>query len=263
MTTTRDRDRIRTWLRRDAPLHLYELGDLDEFFWPHTTWFVGEDALALLYTPPQLAVLVAFAREAERPAMAALLASIRDELPAPLYAHLSPGLVGALAPRYVPASRDTYLRMVLGDRDRVRAVDTTAVAQLGPADRDELAAFYARAYPGNWFDPRMLETRQYFAIRIAGALAAVAGIHVYSASERVAALGNIATAPEHRRHGLAAKVTARLCESLLETVDAIGLNVSAANRAALACYERLGFVSVATFEEIALVRAALAEGHSR
>ena len=33
-----DRGRIEDFLRADAGLHLYELGDLDDFFWPRTTW---------------------------------------------------------------------------------------------------------------------------------------------------------------------------------------------------------------------------------
>ena len=44
-------------------------------------------------------------------------------------------------------------------------------------------------------------------------------------------------------------VTARLCRSLRETVDHIGLNVQADNDAALACYRKLGFEIVAPYGE--------------
>ena len=53
---------IEAFLRRNPFLHLYSLGDLDDFFWPYTTWYALKDQqqitqLALLYTgtsPPTL-----------------------------------------------------------------------------------------------------------------------------------------------------------------------------------------------------------------
>lgn len=64
-------------------------------------------------------------------------------------------------------------------------------------------------------------------------------------------LGNIAVHPDHRGKGLARKVTAALVKSLLdEGIEQIGLNVSDSNPAAIACYTRLGFERVGTYEEI-------------
>ena len=37
-----DRDAIAAFLRRNAAAHVYELGDLDDFDWPHTRWFGWE-----------------------------------------------------------------------------------------------------------------------------------------------------------------------------------------------------------------------------
>jgi len=34
-----DKSAIEQFLRRNTWLHLYELGDLDEFFWQYTTWY--------------------------------------------------------------------------------------------------------------------------------------------------------------------------------------------------------------------------------
>ncbi len=252
-----DRTRLRAYLRRAPALHLYELGDLDDFFWPHTRWYALEGdraihAVALLYAATELPVVLALGDPAP---LGELLAELRDRLPARFYAHLSPGLLGALAPRYASEPHGDYLKMVLADRSRpdaAEAADTGGAApsavRLGPADRAELERFYARAYPGNWFDPRMLETGQYFAIRD-GDLVAAGGVHVYSPAERVAALGNIAVAAEHRGRGLGTRVTARICRSLLAEVDDVGLNVRADNRAAIACYKRLGFAPVAPYEE--------------
>jgi len=245
-----DRARLRAYFRRAPELHLYELGDLDDFFWPHTRWYAqgngGDlDAVALLYDPGALPVVIAIG---DPPPLAELLGALCDRLPARLYAHLTPGLAAALAPRYASEPHGDMRKLALVDRGRLAGVDTAAVVRLGPGDRAEVERFFAHAYPGNWFDSRMLETGQYFGIRD-GALVAAGGVHVYSPAERVAALGNIAVAEAHRGRGLATRVTARICRSVLEAVDHVGLNVRADNRAAIACYERLGFATVAPYEE--------------
>jgi len=118
----------------------------------------------------------------------------------------------------------------------------------------DIQAFYQDSYPGNWFDPRMLETGQYFGLLTDDRLVSVGGIHVYSPQYRVAALGNIATHPAYRGRGCGKAVTARICQSLSQTVDEIGLNVKADNRPALACYQRLGFDVVAEYGEFAVSR---------
>ena len=74
-----DKVEIEAYLREDVDLHLYSIGDLDDFFWPHTSWFAaksGSDlrAVALLYTGLSLPTLLALSRETQ--AMQALLESI-------------------------------------------------------------------------------------------------------------------------------------------------------------------------------------------
>jgi len=252
------RARLRAYLQRRAALHLYELGDLDEFFWPSTRWFGLEDrdelhAVVLLYASPGLATVIALGDADELTLLGELLAAIRGELPARFHAHLSCGLVDALAPHSVRERRG-LMRMVLTDRSAVGPADDPQIVPLGVDDRDELSAFYARSYPGNWFDARMLETRQYVGIRDP-ALVAAAGIHVYAPAEGVAALGNIAVAPDRRGEGLGPRVTAAVCRSLAATVDTIGLNVRADNAAAIRCYTRLGFAPFAEYEECLVTMA--------
>jgi ribosomal protein S18 acetylase RimI-like enzyme len=248
MTPIRDRDWIRERLRTSPALHLYELGDLDDFFWPHTTWYARGDAIALVYRASDLPVLVALGGAGQ----AELLDELRGALPARIYAHLSPGLIAKLRPRFTSERDGRFLKMILAGSEQLGSEHSEHAAGatvLGPDHQGELAAFYAHAYPGNWFDPRMLETGHYLAIREHGAIVAAGGVHVYSRSERVAALGNIATAAAARGRGLARQVTAAICRLLRETVDHIGLNVRADNRAAIACYTRLGFLEVAPYEE--------------
>ncbi|MGK5740569.1 GNAT family N-acetyltransferase [Micromonospora sp. URMC 103] len=123
---------------------------------------------------------------------------------------------------------------------------------LGAADLPRLRELYAAAYPGNWFDPRMLDTGQYVGVRDGDALVAVAGVHVWSPLYRVAALGNVTTHPRARGRGLGAAVVAALCRRLRDTVDHVTLNVRADNGTAVRLYERLGFTRVADYGEFAL-----------
>lgn len=252
MIEIRDKATLSHFFEADKPLHLYELGDLDPFFWPQTRWFgwpVEGDvaAVALLYmgsSAPSLLLLERSNDDAAR----ALLRSIREQLPRTLFAHLSPGLEQCFEPRTLtPYGR--HLKMILKAPEKVLQVTADRVRRLSVADAEALARFYESSYPGNWFMPRMLETGQYFAAFEEGELASVAGVHVYSPAYRVAALGNITTSAAMRGRGLATITTARVCQSLLENVDTIGLNVHAKNHSAIRCYQRLGFEAVAEYDE--------------
>jgi ribosomal protein S18 acetylase RimI-like enzyme len=254
-----DKSAIEAYLRRDPYLYLYLLGDLDEFFWPYTSWYARQEAeqitaLLLLYTGSGLPTVLAFAGQGSE-TLKALLHDCLPLLPRRFYTQLSPGLVEVLAGSYRVEPHGQFLKMGLTLPERIHSVDTAGIAPLLPADEPELLRFYEQAYPGNWFNPRMLETGCYYAARIAGRLAAVAGIHVYSPQYRAAALGNITTLPEFRGQGLATRVTARLCQQLSQEVDFIGLNVRADNAAAQAVYTRLGFTPLAEYEEHSVEQA--------
>ena len=260
--TLSERGAIRSALEADPYLHLYELGDLDPFFWPRTTWFARGGAdddltsarpappVALLYRADALPVLLLFDRETG--AARALLEEIRDLLPAPLYTHLSPELFGALAGRYRASSEGLYCKMSLWDPSALEGAPfrpELPIEVLASRDLEEVEAFYAAAYPGNWFEPRMLETGRYLGIRDAGELVAIAGVHVYSPEERIGVLGNVATRPDRRGRGLARDACRVLCQDLVGEGMRVGLNVARSNRAAIRCYESLGFVHEADYEE--------------
>jgi ribosomal protein S18 acetylase RimI-like enzyme len=257
-----DRDAIAGFCRARAAVHAYELGDLDDFFWPHTRWLGWRpdgrlEQLALLYDEPDPPVLLALAEEPES-GMRDLLRQIAEHLPSRVYAHLSPGLVEALAPQRVPESPPVdHCKLGLADPARLEVHDSGEAALLSSPDLAEVERFYADAYPGTWFQPRMLETGRYAGIRRDGRLACVAGVHVWSPRWRVAALGNVATLPELRGSGLATAACARLCRVLLDDgIDVISLNVRADNAAAIRAYEKLGFVHAADYVEVSLARPA-------
>ncbi|MFJ6150822.1 GNAT family N-acetyltransferase [Micromonospora profundi] len=246
-----DRAVLARLLGRDPVLHAYQLGDLDDFFWPYTSWFRRGEQVILLYHGVDPPTLVAFAAPAGRTELAALLTEAAPVLPARLYAHLSPGLAGALDGSFRVGSVGRHHRMALTDPARLAAV-TPAGAQLGAADLPQLRELYARAYPGNWFDARMLDTGQYLGVRDGGELVAVAGVHVFSRAYRVAALGNVTTHPRWRGRGLGAAVVAALCVRLRESVEHVTLNVKADNTTAVRLYERVGFTRVADYDECVL-----------
>ncbi len=264
----RDRDALAAFLRRRPAVHAYELGDLDDFFWPHTRWLGWLDAgrlsqVALLYSEPNPPVLLALAEEPEAE-MVDLLHAVSDRLPARVYAHLSPALPDAIASLLASASEPALHRKLgLARPDALAEHDTEDVGLLRSADLDEVERFYAQAYPGTWFQRRMLDTGRYVGIRHRGALVCVAGVHVWSPAWRVAALGNVATLPEARGSGLATAACARLCRMLLEDgIDTVSLNVSADNAAAIRAYEKLGFTHAADYVEVVLSSRSMNNGSS-
>jgi RimJ/RimL family protein N-acetyltransferase len=260
LTCLHHKDEIEAFARRDPYRHLYELGDLDDLFWQHTVWYALKDAagrieqLVLLYTGEAVPTLLALS---ERPAgsIRDLLERLIGTLPDRFYAHLSPEAVSALADHFDIEPHGLHHKMGLVDRSRAGAFDTSEVVALSAADTEEASAFYRVSYPGHWFVPRMLQTGLYRGIRRGGRLVSVAGVHVYSAQFRVAALGNIATHPDWRGHGWATLVSAAVCQALDKAgVYHIGLNVRADNQAAIGCYEKLGFGWAADYGEYTVTR---------
>ncbi|MBA3470080.1 MAG: GNAT family N-acetyltransferase [Herpetosiphonaceae bacterium] len=251
-----DKATIASFLRRNTALNVYALGDLDEFFWPATTWYglieAGElRQVVLVYAQPELPVLLALSNDASG-ATAELLGMISYLLPRRIYAHLTDDAVAALAESYNLQSDGSYFKMALTDAAQLDQVDTSDVDRLSPADLPAIQGLYRASYPGNWFDPRMLETGCYYGIWQDTALLSIAGIHVYSPEYRVAALGNITTRPEQRGRGLASRTTAKLCQSMRGAIDHISLNVNVENTSAIACYRQLGFAPIATYGEYML-----------
>ncbi len=261
-----NKTRIGTYLKQQAHLNLYKIGDLDPFFWPQTQWFGWQkealEAVALLYTGDQIPVLLLMENHA---AAGELLASLAPLLPARFYAHLRPQMEHHLK-GYRAIGGDTYLRMV--QPDTVTSGKGQKVASnpggaeyftrvLAPADVSEIRAFYAEHYPQNWFNPHMLNTNNYVGLygnhteSVDTQLLAVAGVHVFSEAESLAALGNIAVHTHFRGRGLGTRVTGALCERLRQQfgIQTLGLNVNQCNTKAQRCYEKLGFEKKAIYQE--------------
>jgi ribosomal protein S18 acetylase RimI-like enzyme len=252
-----DKARIEAFLRKNAGLHIYSLGDLDDFFWPHTTWYGWETEgelqdVVLVYGGTRVPTVVGIT---EHPvALCERMREVISLLPPRFYAHLSPGVEAVFQGTHHVDAHGPHYKMALRNAARLADIDCTGAVRLGPQDEDELARLYDESYPGHWFDPRMLQTGQYFGLRSGGRLISAAGVHVYSEQYRVAAIGNVVTHPAHRNRGYARRVTARLCQSLREKVRHIGLNIQADNDAAMACYRNLGFEIVVPYGEFTVER---------
>ncbi|MEW6685134.1 MAG: GNAT family N-acetyltransferase [Candidatus Edwardsbacteria bacterium] len=244
---------IESFLRRNPFLHIYSIGDLDDFFWPYTTWYAIREnesigAIVLLYTGFSTPSVLALAEE-ELDSTKELLSSIIHLLPKRFYLHLSPGLEKILKEHYRLESHGTHYKMALKNKSLLDSIDTSRVIRLSREDLKDILKLYRESYPGNWFEPRMLDTNQYYGIRREDGLISIAGVHVYSQRYKVAALGNITTHPDFRGKGLVKSVTAKLCKSLMKTVSDVGLNVKTDNLSAIVCYKKLGFEIISSYEE--------------
>ncbi len=245
---------LEAYLRQDSLLHLYGLGDLDPRFRERTTWYTRAgngrlEAAALLYRAVDPPALLALAAPPAK-ALGLLLHEALPSLPAQMQCHLSPGLGDVLACRYRLSAGQPHLKMGLLHPRRLGDMPDVGVMQLTEADGDALMDLYRIAYPDNAYDPDLVATGCFRGIRLDGQLVSAAGVHVYSETYRVAALGSVATHPLYRGRGLARAATAALCRDLLDRVDHIGLNVRADNRSAIACYRALGFETTHHYTEL-------------
>src|SRR5712692_3289806 len=87
------KEEIEAFLRRNTFLHLYSIGDLDDFFWQYTTWYALRDLpgitqLVLLYSAMPVPVLLGITEEPDN-GMRELLQSLLPLVPRRFYAHLS------------------------------------------------------------------------------------------------------------------------------------------------------------------------------
>ncbi len=252
LVSLHDKNVIEAFLRKHTNLHLYALGDLDDFFWQNTLWYALQDGqqileLVLLYTALEVPTLLAITDDF--PLMQELLQKVKPLLPPRFYAHLSGNLPSVFAEEYRVESHGLHYKMALVNTAFLKTIDTTDVIPLTMRDLRDLQGLYRASYPGNWFDPRLLETNLYYGIRRGARIVSVAGVHVYSPYYRIGVLGNVTTHPAYRGQGLSTAVCAKLCQELLKTVEHVGLNVRADNHSAIACYKRLGFTLVGEYEE--------------
>jgi ribosomal protein S18 acetylase RimI-like enzyme len=252
--TLTDLNCIREFLLTDRFFADYALGDLDPEHFQFTEWLgVEEDGdlhtLAMLYNDLQPPIF--FATGAAR-GIELILAqlvnlsqiglSIREE-------HLP------IVEKFYRADPIPMLKMALVPEDfQLNPESRLQPDELDVSHMPQLEALYAFG-GGDAFRQRSLELGVFYGAFDSERLVSVAGTHIVSDQERIAALGNVMTHPDYRGQGLATMVTSAVCEELLDRgIELIGLSVNRSNEAAIRVYEKIGFKRRILFYEGAAVR---------
>ena len=230
---TTNKAEIRRLLNRDRDWSLYALADLDDGMFEHCDWLALGDSLALVFRAIAIRPIFVLGDAAST---RALLAALPHDSG---YLNLKPDQLAAARGIFEYRECHEMCRMMLGDfvpRDG-------ATEALTSANLAEIEELYASGDGGGIaFAPFQLSTGLFRGIRRGGRLVSVGGVQVVSRQESVAACGNIFTHPNYRGEGLAQTVTSAVVLALRCTgIATIGLNVAAANTAAISAYERIGF----------------------
>jgi ribosomal protein S18 acetylase RimI-like enzyme len=246
MPATVDRERIRSVLRVDPVWTVYALGDLDPEQFARCEWHVSQDgaAILLLYRLLETPVLLLAGDERQ-------FGSLLDESGPPdeVYLHVRPSALLSIRERYEVVETRPLLRMGLREPKLAASLPAIPLTRANAAAIEEL---YRDGEPANeapdFFFPSMLDDGTFFGIRESGSLVSVAGTHLLSKAESVAAIGNVYTRRDRRGRGLGAAVTTAVVRKLLdERISTIALSVIAANLQAIRVYERLGFTAHCDF----------------
>ena len=129
--------------------------------------------------------------------------------------------------------------------------DDAAVVQLTTADRESMLSLKQLAYPG-FFGPRAPELGSFFGIRDAssGELVAMGGERL--ATHNAHEISAVCTHPQHLGQGYAARIMRAVLAQQVERDFISFLHVAAANKRAIALYERLQFRTPGTIQFVQL-----------
>lgn len=280
--TAPDLERVRKILARDPFATAYMLGDLDPIYAPFCAWWLASDgtqpssaqaegasqggqprtdvAVLQVYTGLSAPVVLTHGSAA---GISAILAAFINDLPQRGHVHMSPDHLAVLDQHFTLERLRPMVRMGMR-ASQLALVASQAEPQLpgyGPVERlshrdtGDIIEL-SQHYPDSFFEPHQLSSGHYYGIRTeTGSLVAVAGVHIVSRTDRLAALGNIVTHPDHRGRGISTRTTAHLCRELAaEGIERLALNVERRNTSAMRVYEKLGFVDHCTYVEAFLTR---------
>lgn len=234
MPALNDRAAIRNLLEDDRAWCVYALADFAPGFFENCRWHTAPGGVALFYTGFSPAV---FFYHGDPAGVAPALEEADQER---FYLQIRPEAVTAVEAQYAIADRVEMLRMAL-DPGRLLVETIPGARGLTTADLPALQRLYS-AEPPEFFFPSMLEQGVFYGAWDGCELVAVAGTHIVNVEERVSAIGNVYTRPDHRGRGLAGALTSAVSAELLRRgVTTVALNVRADNQRAVRVYTRLGF----------------------
>jgi ribosomal protein S18 acetylase RimI-like enzyme len=241
ITETRDKIEIEDAVSSDRVRALYQLGDLDDYYFDKCRWFFVRDssetnAVILTYQSGT----VTFIPLGISVAVEHFLHSMHGLLPDRFYSAWWPEHADTMSRMFEIPQPERMYRMALNKAD-FRPVQSTVESRVLTMSDIEKVKRLLESYPGNFFEEYQLETGFYRGIFEGDKLIAMAGVHTINRGQGVAALGNVVTDRAHRGRGLGTAVTSHLASQLFGELDLIGLNVSQNNIAAVRAYRRLGF----------------------
>lgn len=223
-------------LESDRVWCAYALADLDPHYASDCTWLVKEDAAVLVYTGLTPPVLFAHGDPQHT-------APLLDQVPAGRYQFTLMGVHrDLLGDRLEPEVERSMWRMALQPAAFPSMGATTAV-RLSSDDLPTVLELTAE-HPDrpDAFAADQLTQGVFFGLFTDGKLVAMAGTHVLSPAQGVAAVGNVFTRPDMRGHGLGTQVTAAVVGELIaDGIQTIVLNVAMDNHPAIRVYRKLGF----------------------
>jgi ribosomal protein S18 acetylase RimI-like enzyme len=224
---------------------VYALGDLDPRRQQYCEWFTRGSSVALLYREFDIPILFASGTP-----------DVLDALPEidMCLLQIPETFRTAVEARFAVEWLQLMRRMALEPDDFSPPAVSVCVEPLGGRDETDIRALYADGVPTHeepdFFMRSQLEDGTFFGVRHEGTLVAAGGTHLYSASERVGAIGNVYTHRSHRGRGYASAVTAAVSRELIERgTETLALNVKADNGTAIHVYSQLGFRHHANFYE--------------
>jgi ribosomal protein S18 acetylase RimI-like enzyme len=243
---TRDRELLRGFLEQDRIRAAYAICDLDPSEFARTRWGVAYEnsqpiAVVLEYTgltPQPLFVMGDSAgigtvlRDVVRPRLVYLAADARNLPEIGRLYRIDPG--------------PPMIRMV-ASRHTFEPADGVALRLL-PVEIQDLNRLYGLGFT-SWLPSDSIANGVYYGVRVSGRLVAAAGTHVISREGKLAAVGNVMTAPEYRGRGFAKLTTSAVTQELLQFCDEVVLNVRSDNPPAIAAYTAIGYREHNRFEE--------------
>lgn len=234
---------IRQILELDRAWCAYAIADLSPPWSADSKWLAYGQSLVLVYSGLSPPVLFCSGNPEE-------LEKLLGELPGGKYWYtLRPTDFALLEQRIAESSRMRMWRMQLID-DSYRQWLGEA-RQLGEADVDRIEQLFAdHEDRPDAYHPIQVKHGIYYGIEVDGRLASAAGTHVFDRDIGIAAIGNVFTAPEHRRRGFGIQASAAVIKHVTELgVPTTVLNVEMDNQPAIDMYHSLGFMPYCGFYE--------------
>lgn len=236
---------IRARLREDPRWCVYALGDLAPAMFSKCRWFTPDLTLVLR----EYGTSILFAHG---------VGSIREALEHvtwPVHLQVQADALAEVARHAHISEVKVMLRMTWEHRDRLDAVGGTPSAAAVRLTADHVAALRALYRDGepagelpDFFFDSMVTDGVFYGVFEHEALVAVAGTHLVSRDEGIAAIGNVYTRRDRRGRGYSRLAMSAVLNAIRD-LETVGLNVRDGNAAAIRVYESLGFATHGDFRE--------------